>query len=196
MTVTARTVDSDPTNPVAPVQIVPPLDEATARGLRAGTEVRISGIVYAARDAAHKRLVAALDRGEALPFDVAGAVIYYVGPTPGAPGQIVGAAGPTTSYRMDAYAPRLLALGLRGMIGKGNRSPEVIAAMRQHGAVYFAATGGAGALLGRCIVRAEIVAYEDLGPEALRRFEVRDFPAIVAIDAEGRSLFTDRTPDA
>ena len=175
----------------SPIMVVPPLDEATARALRAGTQVRINGTVYAARDAAHKRLVAALDRGEPLPFDVRGAVIYYVGPTPGAPGQVVGSAGPTTSSRMDSYAPRLLALGLRGMIGKGNRSPEVIEAMKRHGAVYLAATGGAGALLGRCIVAQEIVAYEDLGPEALRRFEVRDFPAIVAIDAEGRTMFAE-----
>jgi fumarate hydratase subunit beta len=193
MTDTAR--ETTP-HSAAPVEIVAPLSEATARALRAGTEVRIDGVVYAARDAAHKRLVAALDRGEALPFDVAGSIIYYVGPTPGAPGQVIGSAGPTTSSRMDAYAPRLLALGLRAMIGKGNRSPEVVAAMKRYGAVYLAATGGAGALLGRCIVRSEIVAYEDLGPEALRRFEVRDFPAIVAIDAEGRSLFTDRTPAA
>lgn len=169
-----------------------PLSEKAARALTAGTPVLISGRIYAARDAAHKRLVAALDRGEPLPFDVRGAIIYYVGPTPGAPGQVVGAAGPTTSYRMDAYAPRLVALGLRGMIGKGDRSPAVVEAMKAHGAVYFAATGGAGALLAKCITAARVVAYEDLGPEALREMTVKDFPAIVAIAASGKSLYPPR----
>ncbi len=173
----------------APVRITPPLSEEAARRLTAGTPVRISGILYAARDAAHKRLVAALDRGEPLPVDLRGAIIYYVGPTPGAPGQVVGAAGPTTSYRMDAYAPRLIALGLRGMIGKGDRSPAVIEGMKRHGAVYFAATGGAGALLAKCITASRVIAYEDLGPEALREMTVQEFPAIVAIDAAGSSLY-------
>ncbi len=171
------------------IQIVPPLSEEAARRLVAGTPVRISGVIYAARDAAHKRMIAALDRGEALPFDPRGAIIYYVGPTPSAPGQVVGAAGPTTSYRMDAYAPRLIAIGLRGMIGKGDRSPAVIEFMKRHGAVYFAATGGAGALLAKCITASRVIAYEDLGPEALREMTVREFPAIVAIDAGGRSLY-------
>ena len=171
------------------VRITPPLDTATARSLRAGMEVLFTGVIYTARDAAHQRLVAALDRGEQPPFDLEGAVIYYVGPTPGAPGQPVGSAGPTTSVRMDAYAPRLLAAGARGMIGKGERSAEVVRAMREHAGVYFAAIGGAGALLGRCIEAADTVAYADLGPEAIRRFTVRDFPAIVAIDADGHSLY-------
>jgi fumarate hydratase subunit beta len=167
----------------------PPLDDDTARSLRAGAEVRFNGVLYSARDAAHKRLCEALERGEDLPFDPAGAVIYYVGPTPGAPGQVLGAAGPTTSYRMDAYAPQLIRAGVRGMIGKGARSPEVIDAMRESGAVYFAATGGAGALLARAIVEAEVIAYEDLGAEAVRRLVVEDFPAIVAVDASGASLY-------
>ncbi|MDD2707821.1 MAG: Fe-S-containing hydro-lyase [Verrucomicrobiae bacterium] len=173
----------------SPQIITPPMDETSARGLKAGDEVLIQGVIYAARDAAHKRMIAALDEGRPLPVDIRGAIIYYVGPTPGAPGQVVGSAGPTTSVRMDAYAPRLIELGLRGMIGKGERSPEVVAAMKQSGAVYFAATGGAGALLAKCIVRAEVAAYEDLGPEALRLMEVKDFPAIVATDANGQSLY-------
>ncbi len=174
------------------IDITTPLNEAQARSLKAGDEVRLRGVVYTARDAAHRRMVEALDRGEALPFPLEGAVIYYVGPSPGRPGQVIGSAGPTTSGRMDAYAPRLIALGLRGMIGKGDRGPAVVEAMRQYGAVYFAATGGAGALLGRCIQSAEIVAYEDLGTEAVRRLTVEDFPALVAIDAAGRSMFQRR----
>lgn len=173
----------------APVIVRPPLTEAQAWALEAGTEIRFEGVVYAARDAAHRRMIETLDRGEPLPFDLEGAVIYYVGPSPGAPGQVVGAAGPTTSSRMDVYTPRLIERGLRGMIGKGERSAAVVEAMRRHGAVYFAATGGAGALLGRRIVSAEVVAWPDLGPEALRRFVVADFPAIVATDARGRSLY-------
>ena len=173
----------------APVIVRPPLTEVQARALAAGTEVRLEGVVYAARDAAHKRMVEALDRGEPFPFDLEGAVIYYVGPSPGAPGQVVGAAGPTTSSRMDVYTSRLIERGLRGMIGKGERSTAVVEAMRRHGAVYFAATGGAGALLGRRIVRAEVVAWPDLGPEAVRRLVVADFPAVVATDAAGRSLY-------
>ena len=167
----------------------PPLTAALARGLAAGTAVRITGVIYAARDAAHARMVRALEAGETLPFDLRGAIIYYVGPTPGGPGQVVGAAGPTTSGRMDAYAPKLIALGLAGMIGKGDRAAGVIEAMKTHGAVYFAATGGAGALLGKCITSQRILAYEDLGPEALRELTVEDFPAVVAIDARGSSLY-------
>lgn len=172
-----------------PLRIVPPMTDDLARGLRAGREVRFDGVLYAARDAAHARMMDQLDRGEPLPFDPAGAVIYYVGPTPGQPGQIVGSAGPTTSSRMDRYAPRLIELGVRGMIGKGERSAPVVEAMCRHGAVYFAAVGGAGALLGRRIVAAETIAYEDLGPEALRRLTVEDFPVWVAQDAAGGSLF-------
>lgn len=171
------------------IEILPPMSEEQARSLIVGQEVHISGTIYAARDAAHARMIAALDAGDPLPFDVRGAVMYYVGPTPGLPGQVVGSAGPTTSMRMDAYAPRLLELGLRGMIGKGERTAPVVVAMRRWGAVYFAAVGGAGALLGRKIIRSEIIAYEDLGTEALRRFTVEAFPVLVAQDAEGRSLF-------
>lgn len=177
-----------------PILLTPPLDEARARSLCVGDEVTFNGVIYTARDAAHKRIVESLARGDGAPFPLEGAVIYYVGPTPGAPGQILGAAGPTTSYRMDAYAPTLLAAGARGMIGKGERSPDVVAAMKQWGGVYFAATGGAGALLGKCIEEAEIIAYPDLGPEAVRRLTVRNFPAIVATDASGQSLFASSVP--
>ncbi len=172
-----------------PLSLTPPLDSVLAGRLAAGMAVRINGVIYAARDAAHKRLMQLLDAGRPLPFPAAGSLIYYVGPTPGAPGQVLGSAGPTTSSRMDAYTPRLLAAGVRGMIGKGPRSASVVAAMREYGAVYFAATGGAGALLGRCVIQAEIVDFADLGPEALRRLEVRDFPALVAIDSAGHSLY-------
>ncbi len=176
-----------------PTILTPPLDEALVRSLTVGTEVHITGCVYAARDAAHKRMIAALDRNEPLPFDVAGAIIYYVGPTPGGPGRVIGSAGPTSSYRMDAYTPRLLAMGLRATMGKGGRSREVIEAQKMHGAVYLAATGGAGALLSKCITQANILAYEDLGPEAVRRLEVVDFPAVVAIDAACNSMYERRT---
>ena len=176
-----------------PVRIVAPLDEPTVRRLRAGARVLISGEVIGARDQAHVRMIEALEKGERLPFDPAGAVIYYVGPTPpgGPPGaaRAVGAAGPTTSSRMDSLTAPLLAAGVRATMGKGPRSREVVEAMHRHGAVYLAATGGAGALLGARIERAEVIAYEDLGCEALRRLLVRDFPALVAIDAEGRDLF-------
>ena len=166
-----------------------PLTEEKAKILRAGDTVYLTGEVYTSRDAGHKRMVEALSRGEALPFDPRDATIYYVGPSPAKPGQVIGSAGPTTSGRMDAYAPRLLDLGARGMIGKGARSPEVIAAMKEHGAVYFGAIGGCGALLSKCIKKAEIVAYEDLGAEAIRRLLVEDFPAIVVIDSEGNNLY-------
>jgi fumarate hydratase subunit beta len=172
-----------------PISLTPPLSGATLRALRAGALVRLTGTVYAARDAAHARLCAALERGEALPFDPCGAVLYYVGPTPGRADQVLGAAGPTTSYRMDPYAPRLLEAGVAAMIGKGDRGPEVVRAMQACGAVYLAATGGAGALLGRAIRAAEVIAYPELGPEAVRRLEVAAFPAVVAIDAAGRSLY-------
>lgn len=176
------------------IRLSPPLDEPTTRALRCGQEVRFDGVLYAARDAAHQRLVDTLERGEPLPFPLGGAVIYYVGPSPGTPDQVVGSAGPTTSERMDAYTPMLLAAGVRGMIGKGDRSPAVRDAMQRYGAVYFAATGGAGALLGRCIREAEVVAYPDLGPEAVRRLVVADFPALVAIDARGQSLYRRDSP--
>lgn len=170
-------------------QIQLPLDDAVIQELRAGDTVMLSGTLYTARDAAHKRLVALLEKGEPLPFDIKGQTIYYVGPAPASPGYVVGSAGPTTSYRMDAYTPQLLAQGLKGMIGKGKRSPAVIEAMKQHGAVYFGATGGAAALIAKGIVKAEVVAYPDLGAEAIHRFEIRNFPAIVLIDAQGNNLY-------
>lgn len=166
-----------------------PFDEATARSLAAGDKVLISGRVLAARDAAHKRLVEALDRGEEPPVDLRGAVIYYVGPSPAPPGRVIGAAGPTTAGRMDAYTPRLLGQGIRGMIGKGNRRPEVVEAMKRHGVPYLAAVGGAGALIARCIRKYTALAYGDLGPEALALMEVEDFPAIVVIDAAGGNRY-------
>ena len=170
-------------------KLVTPLGDEQVNALRAGDRVAISGVIYTARDAAHKRMAEALDRGEALPIPIDGQVIYYVGPTPTPPGRVIGSAGPTTSGRMDGYTPRLLALGLRGTIGKGWRSPEVVRAMQQHRAVYFAAIGGAGALIAASIVECEIVAYEDLGPEAIRRLVVRDLPAVVAIDALGGNVY-------
>jgi len=172
-----------------PIKITPPLSDADVERLRAGDKVLITGVLYTARDAAHKRLVELLDKGEKLPFDVKGQIIYYVGPTPPKPGQIIGSAGPTTSGRMDAYTPRFLELGLKGTIGKGQRSQEVIDAMKKHKAVYLAAVGGAAALIAKTIKKAEIVAYEDLGPEAIRRLEVVDFPAIVVNDINGNDLF-------
>ncbi len=166
-----------------------PLDEKTARSLRAWDVVYLSGSLYTGRDAAHKRLIALLDQGKELPFDIEGQTIYYVGPAPASPGHAVGSAGPTSSYRMDPYTPRLIELGLRGMIGKGKRSPEVIEAMKRHGAVYFGAVGGAAALIARHIRKSEVIAYEDLGPEAIHRFEIEDFPAIVIIDSLGNNLY-------
>ncbi len=149
----------------------------------------LSGTLYVARDAAHKRMVEQLDRGEPLPFDIKGRTLYYMGPTPAPPGRVIGAAGPTTSKRMDPYTPRLLAAGLKGMIGKGVRSPEVKQAMKKYGAVYLAAVGGAGALISRCIIKAEVIAYPDLGPEALLKIEVKDFPATVIVDNSGTDLY-------
>jgi len=171
------------------VRLTAPLSEADVRRLRIGDEVLLSGIVYTARDAAHKRLMETLDRGEPLPFPIDGAAIYYVGPTPAKPGQVIGSAGPTTSGRMDAYAPRLIALGQRAMIGKGQRLKAVAEACVTYGCVDLAATGGAGALLARTVKSATVVAYEDLGPEAIRRLEVVDFPCIVALDTTGADLY-------
>ena len=171
------------------IRITAPLNRETVRTLKAGDSCLISGVIYTARDAAHKRLCDLAAEGKKLPLDVKDAIIYFVGPTPAKPGQAIGSAGPTTSYRMDAYSPTLIALGLTGMIGKGKRGPEVVDAMKTHGAVYFGAIGGCGALLSRCIKKAEIVAYEDLGAEAIRRLEVEDFPAIVIIDSEGNNLY-------
>jgi len=171
------------------VRLTTPISEEVARRLKAGDRVLLSGVVYTGRDAAHKRLFELLEAGEELPVDLRGQVIYYVGPTPARPGRVIGSAGPTTSGRMDAYAPALIACGLRGMIGKGLRSQAVIDAMKQHGAVYFGATGGAAALLARRITACEIVAYEDLGPEAIRRLVVEDFPVIVVNDAHGGDFY-------
>ncbi len=172
-----------------PIKIRGPLTESDVRKLKAGDRVLISGVVFTARDAAHKRLVEALQAGQKLPFELEGQTIYYVGPCPAKPGQALGSCGPTTSGRMDPYAPVLIAKGLRGMIGKGSRQPAVVEAMKKHGAVYFAAIGGAGALAAKTVKKAEMVAYEDLGPEAIRRLEVVDFPAVVCIDAQGNDLY-------
>ena len=166
-----------------------PLTEEMTRDLHAGDNVRISGVIYTGRDAAHKRLCELLEQGKELPVDLKDAVIYYVGPAPAQPGQVIGSAGPTTSYRMDAYAPALLNLGLKRMNGKGYRPPEVIEAMTRNGAVYFGAIGGCGALLAKCIKKAEVVAYEDLGAEAIRRLEVEDLPVVVIIDRWGNNLY-------
>jgi fumarate hydratase subunit beta len=171
------------------IQIATPLSDDVVRGLRAGDEVEISGVVYQARDAAHKRLVALLQAGEPLPFELQGAVIYYMGPSPAKPGHVIGSAGPTTSGRMDAYAPLLIKHGLRGMIGKGLRTAEVKQAMREAPAVYFAATGGAGALLAQRIVANEVIAYPELGAEAIARLRVERFPAIVVNDCHGADLY-------
>lgn len=166
-----------------------PLTEDVAMSLKAGDEVLLSGVVYTSRDAGHKRMCEALERGEALPFDPQDATIYYVGPAPARPGQIIGSAGPTTSGRMDAYAPRMMEAGVRGMIGKGARLPGVVEAMKRHHAVYFGAVGGAGALLAGCVKEAELIAYEDLGAEALRRLTVEDMPLTVVIDCQGTNLY-------
>lgn len=172
-----------------PIRIKPPLADKDIENLKAGDKVLITGVIYTARDAAHKRLIELLDAGKPLPLDIKGQLIYYVGPTPERPGQVIGSAGPTTSGRMDAYAPRLLDLGLKGMIGKGARNKDVLDAMKRNKAVYLAAVGGAAALIARSIKKAEIIAYEDLGPEAIRRLEVEDFPAIVVNDIYGGDLF-------
>jgi len=174
---------------VKTLNISTPLNERTIEQLRSGDHVYISGIIYTARDAAHKRMIEALHRNEKLPFDVSGQVIYYTGPTPARPGAVIGSIGPTTSGRMDAYAPELLAAGLKGMIGKGNRSKAVRDAITGCRAVYFAALGGAGALIAPTIKKAEVIAYADLGTEAIYRLQVEDFPAIVINDIYGGDLY-------
>ena len=171
------------------VSINTPLTGDDVKNLRAGQQVLISGKIYTGRDAAHKRLVELIQNGEPLPINLNGQIIYYVGPTPAKPGQVIGAAGPTTSGRMDAYTPQLLECGLKGMIGKGKRSPEVIQAIQNYEAVYFAAIGGAAALISKCIKTAEIVAYPELGPEAIYCLEVENFPAIVVNDVFGGDLY-------
>jgi len=170
-------------------RISTPLSREDARSLRCGETVLLSGTIFTARDAAHMRLMELVKQGRALPFPIENAILYYVGPTPSAPGRVIGSAGPTTSYRMDAFTPALIAAGLTGMIGKGARSPKVVATMREHGAVYFGAIGGAGALLARCVESSKIVAYEDLGAEAIRKLTVRDMPLTVIIDCEGNDLY-------
>ena len=171
------------------MKLTAPLSQEEARKLRAGDSVLLSGVIYTARDAAHKRLCELVAEGKELPFPVKDSIVYFVGPTPAKEGQAIGSAGPTTSYRMDAYSPTLIAQGQTGMIGKGKRGPEVVAAMKEHGAVYFGAIGGCGALLSNCIKKAEIVCYEDLGAEAIRRLEVEDFPVVVIIDSLGNNLY-------
>ncbi len=166
-----------------------PLDKEEVKALEAGDYVYITGTIYTARDAAHLRMSEALDRGEDLPIDLNNNIIYYMGPTPAREGRVIGSAGPTTASRMDKYAPRLLDLGLTGMIGKGRRKQEVIEAIVRNGAVFFAAVGGAGALLSKCIKKAEVIAYGDLGTEAIRKLEVEKFPVIVVIDSKGRNLY-------
>ncbi len=170
-------------------RITAPMSHEVARSLRAGDSCLLSGVIYTARDAAHKRLCELVEKGEELPIDLSESIIYFVGPTPNKPGEVIGSAGPTTSYRMDAYSPTLISLGQTGMIGKGKRGDEVVAAMKEHGAVYFGAIGGCGALLGRCVKSAKVVAYDDLGAEAIRRLVVEDFPVVVVIDSEGNNLY-------
>jgi fumarate hydratase subunit beta len=171
------------------IKVVTPLQDEVIEKLKAGDKVLLSGIIYTGRDAAHKRLIELIDKGEPLPIDIKGQIIYYVGPTPAKPGYVIGSAGPTTSIRMDTYAPKLIAHGLKGMIGKGYRTKEVIDAMMKYKAVYFASIGGAGAFLSKRIKKAEVVAYEDLGPEAIYRLEVEEFPVFVINDIYGNDLY-------
>lgn len=170
-------------------ELTVPFTKEEALSLRAGDSVRLTGTIYTARDAAHKRMDEAIAAGESFPFDLTGNVIYYMGPSPAREGRPIGSAGPTTASRMDKYAPKLLDLGLIGMIGKGKRSDAVKEAMKRNGAVYFAAIGGAGALLSKAIVASEVIAYDDLGTEAIRKLTVKDFPAIVVIDSTGEDLY-------
>lgn len=171
------------------VKIKTPITAAKAKELQVKDNILLTGVLYTARDAAHKRLVALLKNGQPLPIDLQGQFIYYAGPAPAKPGYVAGSAGPTTSYRMDPYTPALLKLGLKGMIGKGKRSPEVIAAMQKYGAVYLGATGGAAALISKCIKKIEVVCYEDLGAEAIHKLYVENFPAVVVIDSKGNNLY-------
>ena len=172
-----------------PIRLKTPLTDGDVEKLKAGDKVLITGVIYTGRDAAHKRLFDLLKEGKALPIDLKGQIIYYVGPAPAKPGHAIGSAGPTTSGRMDAYSPKLMEIGLKGMIGKGMRKKEVIEAMKKYKAVYLAATGGAAALIAKSVKKADIVAYEDLGPEAINRLEVVDFPAIVVNDTKGNDLY-------
>ena len=172
-----------------PIKLTTPLSDDEVKRLKIGDKVSLNGIIYTGRDAAHKRLIELLDQGKPLPFDIQGQIIYYVGPSPAKPGQPIGSAGPTTSYRMDTYSPKLISVGLKGMIGKGKRGQEVIDAMVKYKAVYLAAVGGAGALIAKSIKKSEVIAYEDLGPEAIRRLEVEEFPVIVVNDIYGEDLY-------
>ena len=172
-----------------PIYLEVPYDKETAGKLRAGDYVYLTGTIYTARDAAHKRMDETLDNGEKLPFDIEGNVIYYMGPSPAREGRAIGSAGPTTASRMDKYAPRLIDLGLAGMIGKGKRSEAVKSAMIKNGAIYFAAVGGAGALLSKAIKSSEVIAYDDLGTEAIRRLTVESFPVVVVMDSQGNNLY-------
>lgn len=169
--------------------ITTPLTEEVVKQLKAGDTVSITGVIYSARDAAHKRMIEALERGEKLPLPIEGAILYYLGPTPAPEGRAIGSAGPTTASRMDKYTPQLLQLGLKGMVAKGRRSQAVKDAIKENKAVYMAAIGGAGALLSKCIKEAEVIAYDDLGPEAIRKMVVEDFPAVVIADCEGNDLY-------
>jgi len=171
------------------IKIDTPLTDDLVKTLKVGTEVLIDGTIFTGRDSAHKRMTETLAKGEKLPFDPKGQVIYFAGPTPPKPGKVIGSAGPTTSYRMNKYAPDMLDAGLKGMIGKGEMSPEVAEKLKEHTAVYFLAIGGAGALISKSIMAAEVIAYEDLGPEAVRRLTVQEFPAIVVMDCYGGNLF-------
>jgi len=171
------------------VKLTPPLTDKDVLDLEIGDQVLISGVLYTARDAAHRRLLDLLEGGQPLPMELQGQIIYYVGPSPARPGRVIGAAGPTTAYRMDSYAPTLIRLGLKAMIGKGKRSPEVLAAMQEYHAVYLGATGGAGALISQCIKDAKVIAFPELGPEAIHRLEVEDLPTIVINDCQGRDLY-------
>jgi len=171
------------------IRLSAPLSDEMVTALKCGDQVRINGVVYTARDAAHQRLLELVNAGLELPVNFQGQILYYVGPSPAPPGRVIGSAGPTTASRMDRYTPTLLQLGLKAMIGKGKRSPEVIAALKHYKAVYLGATGGAGALISQCIIEAEVVAFPELGPEAIYRLEVRDFPATVINDCQGRDLY-------
>ena len=171
------------------ISIQLPLSREDARKLKSGDSCLLSGTIYTARDAAHKRLCEAIAQGKELPMELKDSVIYFVGPAPARPGEVIGSAGPTTSYRMDDYSPTLIALGQTGMIGKGKRNEAVVNAMKEFGSVYFGAIGGCGALLSQCIKKAEVIAYDDLGAEAIRRLEVENFPVVVIIDSEGNNLY-------
>jgi len=176
---------------MAEIRLKTPLTDKDVEKLQIGDKVLRTGVIYTGRDAVHKRLFDLIEAGKEMPVDIRGQVIYYVGPAPAKPGKPIGSAGPTTSYRMDAFAPKLMELGLKGMIGKGNRGANVVEAMKKHKAIYFGATGGAGALLARSIKKAETIAYEDLGPEAIQRLEVEDFPVVVINDTKGNDLYVE-----